>query len=330
MRRIITICLTLSLFLTVKAQYIPAFPKEEKKDPGTNYWSKGNSFRHLEVSLSAGTAGVGLDLAVPLCTFMQLRLGYDYLPQLKKSFNMNLAGGGEAARQYNAQGYRIRTPFDNIEQYMYEQTGAELADHIVMKGKTTMHNMKVLLDFYPFKYNKHWYFTTGIYWGPAEFLKAENDPQSDNTIALMKDYNQRYDAADADSPLKGYGRLSLYPGVYAHDRTIGLTQHRKGDPYLTDPTEDGKVEIHTKSNAVKPYVGVGYTGRLAKTRDDWKISAELGAMIWGGTPDQRLHDGTDLSKDVDKIQGSMGSTIRLTEALKVFPVVSVRFAKTIF
>lgn len=330
MRRIITICLTVSIFLTVKAQYVPAFPKEDKTDPGTSYWSKGNLFRHLEVSLSAGTSGVGIDLAVPLSSFMQLRLGYDYLPQFGKSYNMPLAGGGQTARQYDALGNRISTPFDKIEQYMYEQTGAELEDYIVMKGKLTMHNMKALIDIYPFKYNKHWHFTTGIYWGPSEFAKAENDPQSDKTIALMRDYNKRYDAAGADDPLKSYGRLNLYPGDYASDRTIGLTHHRKGDPYLTELTADDKVEIHTTSNAVKPYLGFGYTGRLVKNRDDWKVSAELGVMIWGGTPVQRLHDGTDLSKDVTNIPGTMGNVTKTTEALKVFPVVNIRFAKTVF
>ena len=314
MRRFISIGLALGFALTVNAQYIPAFPKAEKEDPGTKYWSKGNLFRHMEVSLTVGTSGVGIDLAAPLCEFMQIRMGYDYMPQFSKSYDMNIAGGGQAARQYNDQGNRIRTPFDKIEQYMYEQTGSELEDHIVMNSKLNVHNMKFLIDIYPFKYNKHWHFTTGIYWGPEEFAKAENDPQSDKTISLMKEYNQRYEAAKSDDAIKGYGKLNLNPG----------------DAYLTDPTEDGKVSISTTSNAIKPYIGAGYTGRLVKSRDDWKISAELGIMIWGGTPVQRLHDGTDLSKDLTNIPGKMGDVISFTKALKVYPVLSVRFAKTIF
>jgi hypothetical protein len=243
---------------------------------------------------------------------------------------MNIAGGGQAARQYDSQGNRIRTPFDKIEQYMYEQTGSELEDHIVMNSKLNVHNMKFLIDIYPFKYNKHWHFTTGIYWGPEEFAKAENDPQSDKTISLMKEYNQRYEAAKSDDPIKGYGKLNLYPGDYAEDRTTGLTQHKKGDAYLTNPTEGGKVSIITTANAIKPYIGAGYTGRLVKSRDDWKISAELGVMIWGGTPVQRLHDGIDMSKDLTNIPGAMGNVISFTKTLKVYPVLSVRFAKTIF
>ena len=320
MRKFIFVCLISSLAIAVKAQYIPAFHEHAiiKKDPGTEYWSKGNTLKHLEVSLTAGTSGVGLDVAVPLCRFIQVRLGYDYMPQFKKSFSMNLAGNGQAARQYNAQGNRIRTPFDNIQQYLLEQTGMEIDDHIMMTGKMNMHNAKLLVDIYPFKYNMHWHFTAGVYWGPGEFAQTENTADSEQTIVLMEEYNQTWEAADASDVIKGYGRLTLYPGDSG------------GKPYLAEPAADGSVKISVTSNAVKPYLGFGYTGRLVKTRDDWKVSAELGAMIWGGTPTQRLHDGTNLSKDITNIPGTFGNYVGIIKALKVYPVLSVRFAKTIF
>lgn len=321
-----------SMAALAEAQYIPAFRDDivVKKDPGEEYWGKGNTFRHLEMSLSVGTAGVGLDLAMPVCKWLQVRLGYDYMPPFKKRFNMNLAGGGEAARQYNEQGNRVRTPFDRISQYLYEQTGMDLQDHIVMTGQMTMRNAKMFLDFFPMTYNKHWHITAGVYWGPEEIAQAENDPVSDRTIALMANYNQNYAEAGSGDAISSYGRLTLYPGDYVHDVQKGLTLHRKGDPYLPEPTADGKVSISVKSNAIKPYVGVGYTGRLTSSRDDWKVSAELGVMIWGGTPSQRMDDGMNLSKDVMNIPGTMGSCVRLIEALKVYPVLSVRFAKTLF
>jgi hypothetical protein len=81
---------------------------------------------------------------------------------------------------------------------------------------------------------------------------------------------------------------------------------------------------------LQPYLGLGYTGRLIKSRDDWKVSAELGALIWGGTPEQVTNDGTDLSQKVTNIKGSMGTTVDAVKFLKVYPVLSVRFAKTLF
>lgn len=320
MRKIIIACLTLCSAITAEAQYIPAFQKDVvvKKDPGTHYWSKGNLFKHLEVSLTAGTSGIGLDVATPICTFMQVRLGYDYMPQFKKQFSMNLAGGGEAPRQYNAQGNRIKTPFDKIQQYMYEQTGMEIDDHIMLTGQATMHNAKALVDIYPLKYDKHWHITAGVYWGLAEFAKADLNGESQTTISLMEEYNQAYADADSDDAIKGYGRLALYPG------------DANGKPYEVDPAADGSVRIRTTSNAVKPYLGFGYTGRLKGTRDDWKVSAELGFMFWGGTPSQRMHDGTNLSKDVSNIPGALGDYVSVIKFMKVYPVLSVRFAKTIF
>jgi hypothetical protein len=320
MRKIIIACLTLCSAIAAEAQYIPAFQKEAVliKDPGTHYWSRGNLFKHLEISLTAGTSGIGIDVAAPVCTFMQVRLGYDYMPHFKKTFRMNLAGGGQATRQYNAQGNRIKTPFDKIQQYMYEQTGMEIDDHIMLTGKLTMHNMKALVDIYPLPYDKHWHITAGFYWGPEEFAKAENASESERTLSLMADYNQAYAAADASDPIKGYGRLALYPG------------DTNGKPHEVDPAADGSVRISGKSNAIKPYLGVGYTGRLVGSRDDWKVSAELGVMVWGGTPTQRMHDGTNLSKDVTNIPGALGDYVGVIKALKVYPVLSVRFAKTIF
>ena len=319
MRSIIIACLTLCSVLAAEAQYIPAFRKDSVtwKDPGTKYWSKGNMFKHLELSLTLGTSGVGLDVAVPVSQIMQVRLGYDYMPRFKKQFRMNLAGGGQAARQYNSQGNRIKTPFDKIQQYMYELTGTEIDDHIQMTGQLTMHNLKLLVDIFPLKYNKHWHVTAGIYYGPEQIAKAEDAPESQTTISLMQAYNQLYQEAGDGDEIKSYGRLRLYPG------------DKNGKPWLVDLADDGSVRANVKSNAFKPYLGVGYTGRLISTRDDWKVSAELGAMIWGGSPSQLMHDGTNLS-DLSNIYGTMGTCVSVFKALKVYPVLSVRFAKTIF
>ena len=319
MRKYIIACLILCSAITAEAQYIPAFQKDAiiRKDPGMSYWTKGNSFKHLELSLTLGTSGVGLDVAVPVSQIVQVRIGYDYMPQFKKQLRMNLAGGGEAARQYNGQGNRIKTKFDKIQQYLYEETGMEIDDHILLTGQLSMHNLKALVDIYPFKYNKHWHFTAGVYYGPAQVAKAEVADESVTTLSLMESYNREYEEASSSDAIKSYGRLSLYPG----------DKNRK--PCLVDPADDGSVNISVKTNAVKPYLGVGYTGRLISSRDDWKVSAELGVWIWGGAPKQRMHDGTSLP-DLSNISGALGDYVKVINYLKVYPVLNVRFAKTIF
>ncbi len=316
----IFICCLMACFAGLtKAQYIPAFRTDTViwKDPGTDYWKRGNSLKHLEVSLTLGTSGVGLDVALPVSQFMQVRLGYDYMPQFKKLLRMNLAGGGEAARQYDGQGNRVRTKFDKIQQYLYEESGMEIDDHILLTGQLNMHNLKALVDIYPFKYNKHWHFTAGVYYGPTQLAKADDATEAQTTLSLMEAYNQDYEKASSSDAIKGYGRLTLYPG------------DKNGKPCLVDPTDDGSVKISVKTSEIKPYIGVGYTGRLISSRDDWKVSAELGVWIWDGAPKQRMHDGTDLA-DLSNIYGTLGSCVSVFNALKVYPVLSVRFAKTIF
>ena len=315
-----------------EAQYIPAFRKDtvEVKDPGKEYWSKGNTFKHLELSVTLGTTGLGIDVAAPICDFLQVRLGYDYMLPFKRKFEMPLAGGGEAARVYDETGNRKVTKFNEIQNYIYDQSGYELEESIPMDAKITMNNLKLLFDIYPLAYNKHLHVTAGVYWGPSQFAKAEKGSGADVTLSYMASYNNQYEQAAADDPIKKYGRLDLYPGDYDHDFVSGGTIHKKGDPYLMQPADDGSVTIHSKSWSVKPYIGLGYTGRLIKKRDDWKISAQLGALIWGGTPLQQTQDGTDLSRLVCNIKGSLGHRIALIEALKVYPVLNVRIAKTLF
>ena len=318
-KRIIICCLMACFAGLTKAQYIPAFRTDSAiwKDPGTDYWKKDKLFKHLEVSLTLGTSGVGLDVAVPVSQIVQVRLGYDYMPRFKKQFRMNLAGGGEAARQYNGQGNRIKTKFDKIQQYLYEETGMEIDDHILLTGQLNMHNLKALVDIYPIKYNKHWHITAGVYYGPAQVGKAEDDNESSTTLSLMEMYNQDYEEASSSDAIKNYGRLTLYPG------------DKNGKPCLVDPADDGSVTISVKTSEIKPYLGFGYTGRLISSRDDWKVSAELGVWFWGGAPKQRMHDGTSLS-DLSNIHGALGDYVKVIDYLKVYPVLSVRFAKTIF
>lgn len=315
-----------------EAQYIPAFRTDtmEVKDPGKKYWSEGNTFKHLEMSVTLGTTGVGIDVAAPICDFLQVRLGYDYMLPFKQEFEMPLAGGGQAARQYDENGNRKVTPFNEIADYMYQKSGYELEDHIQMEGKLTMNNLKLLFDIYPLAYNKHLHITAGVYWGPSQFAKAEKGSGADVTLSYMASYNSMYEQASADDAIKKYGRLDLYPGDYDHDFVTKGVMHKKGDPYLMQPTEDGSVTIQAKSWTVKPYLGVGYTGRLIKSRDDWKVSAALGVMLWGGTPLQQTNEGTDLSTKVCNVKGTLGHRVALVEALKVYPVLSVRFAKTLF
>ena len=82
------------LALPGKSQYIPSQPFDKPvKDHSGEYWHWGNTFQHLDVALSLGTSGIGIELAAPVCEFAQVRLGYELMPHFKKSLSADLMIG---------------------------------------------------------------------------------------------------------------------------------------------------------------------------------------------------------------------------------------------
>ena len=332
----------------------------------TESWFKKNKvFQNLDVSVTAGTTGIGIDVASKIGDYVQLRAGYEYMPRFNKSIYFPIEVGGEPARKYDADGNRIESRFDRLSKALTQVTGFEVQDEVEMIGKPTVNNFKFLVDVFPFKQNKHWHFTAGFYWGPSEFAYAENSTQAMMSLLAVGMYNQLhykitnnlpvYDGVTPDilkekkAVFEEYGRMGFPLGQYTHDvygyypRTVygkygkviheageyGLL-HSKGDTYMMEPDTDGMVKVSARSNPFKPYLGFGYGGRLLKNRDDWHVSFDAGAMFWGGTPDLITHDGTNLTQDIENVSGKVGDWIDFLGGIKVYPVLSVRFTKTIF
>lgn len=328
MKRLLTLGIGLWISLIAFAQFIPAFVpgKSDSLQTADKYWHKKNTLRHLEASLTLGTTGVGIDIAAPLTPFLQVRVGYDYMPRFRHSATLALVSDLKAQPGTDPEG-----AFAKINEFITEKTGAGIDNTLKLKGKLTIGNFKFLVDVYPFKYNKNWHFTAGVYYGGSQIAEATYAKEGDANLQKVLFYNQLYEKAVEGDAIKGYGRLVVDLGTYVNDITEGpMTLRKKGDPYLIDPAPINSKVVQVRSNALKPYVGFGYGGRLIPNWDSVKITVECGAMIWGGSPKVEMYDGTNLGKDVTGLPKSINNLIKVTDKLVVYPVLSVRIAKTLF
>ena len=331
------------------SEYIPVF----------QYWKENNVFQHLDLSVTAGTTGIGIELSSPIGEYMQLRAGYDYMPRFTAKMKFDITIGGKPAHQYDAQGNPVESAFDKMQKMMLGFSGYEVEDHVDMIGKPTMNNFKLLLDFFPFKTNKHWHFTAGFYWGPSQFAMADNTTEAMTSLLAVGIYNRIYERAQKNYPLMdwedmgisdeiidkyhlnfiptelyqqivSYGRLGFTLGTFKHEVVDNDdVVHKAGETYNMEPGDDGMIHVRAKSNPFKPYVGFGYGGNLVKGRDDWKISFDAGVWFWGRTK-LYTHDGIDLLNDVENIGGQVGDYVDLFNAFKVYPVLNLRITKRLF
>ena len=329
------------IFLAIIAACAVTTAQAQESSQTESWFKRNKVFQNLDLSVTAGTTGIGIDVASKIGNSVQLRAGYEFMPRFKKSIYFPVEVGGQPAVAYDEQGNRVETTFDRLSNLLKELTGFTVQDEVEMVGKPTINNFKFLVDVFPFK-NKHWHFTAGFYWGPSQFAYAENSTMAMTSLLAVSMYNQIYEKCDNLEPIISipgsdlpditlsyayrqrildYGRMGFRVGDFKED----------GEAYVMEPdAADGMVKVRANANSFKPYLGFGYGGRLFKNRDDWHVSFDAGAMFWGGTPDLITHDGTNLTKDIENISGKVGDWVDFLGGIKVYPVLSVRFTKSIF
>ena len=188
---------------------------------------------------------------------------------------------------------------------------------------------------------KNFHVTAGFYLGPSKFAEAVNTTETMVSLVSATLYNNIYrKAVNGESLIDfsnfsslqnvsielpeqvrqkfiDFGKIGFAVGYYARDMVDSKgVEHKAGERYIVEPNENCMVVVEAKSNSFKPYVGFGY--------------GDCGVMFWGGTPDLYVHDGMNLTKDVENINGQVGTYVDLLKAFKVYPVLSFRLTKRIF
>lgn len=281
---------------------------------------KVSAFEHLDIGVTLGTTGVGIDVATPLSEQFRVRAGFSFVPEF--DVKMNFGMDGENGSNVNS----VADKFADL-------TGLAIDDNIDMIGQPNIFNGNLLVDFYPIK-NVNFHVTAGFYVGSSRIASACNAIEDMATLVSASMYNNIYDNIEAGEPIFGdvylspeleekflsYGRM----GVHLGNRVD------TGEPYIMEPDENSTVKVDVFVNSFKPYLGVGYGGKLAKNNDCVRIAFDAGVMFWGGAPKVVTHDGVDLVRDVENIGGKVGEYISIAKALQVYPVLNLKLSFRVF
>lgn len=296
-------------------------------DTNTDNSSHVKAFRHLDLAVTAGTTGIGIDLATPICKEVQIRAGFSFMPHISTKLHFGIESG-----KFDENGNWVSTNLDNMIDRLESLTGYRVDKTIDMIGIPTFYNFNLLVDVFPF-HNKHWHFSGGFYLGPAKIAKAYNTTADMPTLLAVSIYNNIYDKIINDEPIMSdyyldpdigdkileYGRMGIHMGDY-----------QDGKPYFMVPGDNSMVKAKIKANNFKPYIGFGYGGRLIPNVDRYNISFDCGALFWGGTPEIITHDGTNLAKEVVNIRGKVGDYVDVITKFKIYPVINLRISCRLF
>ncbi|MDE6424423.1 MAG: hypothetical protein K2K95_13520, partial [Muribaculaceae bacterium] len=300
------------------------------KGPSENIFTvmrRHNIMDNLDVAFTLGTTGLGLEVATPITKWASLRLGFDGIPKFNMPLNFDVATySGEEGGENN---------FEHVKDIMYDITGEEMDESVRMNAKPNIYNFKLLVDVYPFKNDRRWHFTAGLYFGSSVIGRAINAKDETNSLVAMNLYNRIYDkmaASNGQDPL--FGDIYITPETYERMMKYGrvgvhIGDFKDGTPYYMTPDDNGTVCAVAYAYSVKAYLGFGFASAVDK-RKRLNIGFDAGALFWGGSPDIILADGVNMTTQLKDIRGKVGDYVGFVKALKVYPAVTFRISYTIF
>lgn len=326
-------------------------------------------FSHLDLSVTAGSTGIGVDLSAPLTDWLDVRAGASITPRINIPGDYALQVGETPEKPtYDKNGKLQQTKLEKIQELMYGLTGYEIDNTVRMNRMPSIQNVKFLFDIKPLK-NKNWHATVGFYYGSRKVAYAENAITECSSLCGVAMYNNMHRMAVNNIPItvgyddvyinstlakrfKAYGKMGVPMGSFVNDiyDDNGTLLHAKGSTFLLEPDGDNLVKAEAYANRFRPYVGIGYSGAMSKKTDKWHIGLDLGAMYWGKTSlittrkeqtsqyndDKERWETTnyfydiDLTRDVTNLPSSVSRQVDLIKSLHVYPVAELRLTYRIF
>ena len=166
-----------------------------------------NILNHMDVGLNVGTMGIGAEVAVPVGDYVRVRAGYHYMPRftINSNFSVETRSGSLSEsdlKRYMGKMSQVANILEkngiSLDNYPREKvlidkfSDVELKDKVSMGMRPSMHQFKLLVDVLPFRNNKHWSLTTGIFVGPAQVGDACNMSSETQLLQAINAYNDLY------------------------------------------------------------------------------------------------------------------------------------------
>lgn len=249
-------------------------------------------------------------------TFAQLnREDYRFFNHLNAGVSLGTDGIGFEVAAPLTYDFSVRAGFAFMPKFKYTKgidAGRDPAflaypesQHVDAEGKLNMVNFKLLFDYYPFK-RSSFHVTAGAYIGTSKQVKVQN--------------------VNAFIEPASWGTKGLELGTGTDTYTI-VSDKNTGD-----------VKAEMKTNAFKPYVGIGFGRSVSKGRVG--VQFDLGVQFWGKPEvwaDINTFDDNEgrfvtrnMKVDKDRITNpkkdyqDAKDAIKTIEKIIVYPVLNIR------
>lgn len=329
---------------------------------------KSPLIKSLDLGLNLGTTGIGLDLTLPVADKWRLRAGVGYIPRTNVPMSFNLmayAGENDDPGQTEDQrfdrlsglmeqftGIRVDKKVDmhakgtmvdfkllvdffplRNNKHWYATAGFYWGSHKVGHIENTIREAPSLMGVIMYN-NMYDFFVNEKFYDKPIYGDAMIDP------VLGDEMREKF---------LRYGRVGAHLGDFKEGAPVTA-----GQPYMLQPDENGTIHADMYVNSFKPYIGIGYTACVSKD-GRWNIGFDAGALFWGkpkilsheryiyhddgsvsyGSVIPEDHPGhfgdyVDVAKDVDGINGKVGTYCDIAKTVSVYPVLNFRITYKLF
>ena len=251
-------------------------------------------FNHVSLGVSAGTTGIGFEVAAPITDQFAVRAGYSFMPKFKYSQKLTLDEGDLAAFYVNGQ-------------YVHE---------VELEGKLNIGNFSLLFDWYPWK-NSSFRVTAGAYIGKSALVTVTNKEPFMNPEYAGK--------AGIDLSRTGSNIMEKYTIVTDAAGNVDAKLKVNGfKPYIG--IGFGRA-VPRKSIGLQFDLGVQFWGKPELQTNLMYYDGEQGDFV---TRYEKIEKGRITRSNEDKDYKDLRDAVKTIEAISVYPVLTLRFVGRIF